>query len=97
MGGESFFSKNPPKGAPDYVEAVTETYNSGRRASQVVLTEVAAAVWAAQINTIVFHPWASLAGDTDDPVELRIDLDPAAGHRLRRRDRRRARPARGAA
>ena len=77
--GESFFSKNPPKGAPDYVESVTVTYNSGRRHPQLVLTEIAAAVWAAQMNTVVFHPWASLASDTDNPVELRIDLDPQPG------------------
>ncbi|RKT36240.1 DNA ligase D [Microbacterium sp. AG1240] len=77
--GESFFSKNPPKGAPDYVQAVTVTYNSGRRHPQLVLTEIASAVWAAQMNTIVFHPWASLADDTDHPVELRIDLDPQPG------------------
>ncbi len=79
VGGEAFFSKNPPKGAPEYVEAVIVTYNSGRRHPQVVLTEPAAVVWAAQMNTIVFHPWASLASDTDNPVELRIDLDPQPG------------------
>ncbi len=77
--GESFFSKNPPKGAPDYVESVSVTYNSGRRHPQLVLTEIAAAVWAAQMNTVVFHPWASLASATDEPVELRIDLDPQPG------------------
>jgi DNA ligase D len=77
--GESFFSKNPPKGTPAYVEAVTVTYNSGRRHPQLVLTETAAIVWAVQMNTIVFHPWASLAGKTDNPVELRIDLDPQPG------------------
>ena len=79
IAGESFFSKNPPKGAPDYVEAVTVTYNSGRKHPQLVLTETAAVLWAVQMNTIVFHPWASLAGDTDNPVELRIDLDPQPG------------------
>ena len=79
VAGESFFSKNPPKGAPDYVEAVTVTYNSGRKHPQLVLTETAAVLWAVQMNTIVFHPWASLAGDTDNPVELRIDLDPQPG------------------
>ena len=79
VAGESFFSKNPPKGAPDYVESVTVTYNSGRRHPQLVLTETAAVLWAVQMNTIVFHPWASLAGDTDNPVELRIDLDPQPG------------------
>jgi DNA ligase D len=79
VAGESFFSKNPPKGAPAYVEAVDVTYNSGRRHPQLVLTEAAAIVWAVQMNTIVFHPWASLASDTDNPVELRIDLDPQPG------------------
>lgn len=77
--GESFFSKNPPKGAPDYVESVTVTYNSGRRHPQLVVTEAAVVVWAAQMNTVVFHPWASLASDTDHPTELRIDLDPQPG------------------
>ncbi|MFT4220700.1 MAG: non-homologous end-joining DNA ligase [Microbacterium sp.] len=79
VGGESFFSKNPPKGAPSFVEAVAVTYNSGRRHPQLVLTEIATAVWAAQMNTIVFHPWASLTANTDNPVELRIDLDPQPG------------------
>lgn len=77
--GERFFSKNPPKGAPEYVHQVMCTYNSGRRHPQVVLDEAAAIVWAVQMNTVVFHPWASLASDTDNPVELRIDLDPQPG------------------
>ncbi|MDD7962019.1 non-homologous end-joining DNA ligase [Microbacterium thalli] len=77
--GERFFSKNPPKGAPDFVGQVVCTYNSGRRHPQVVLDEAAALVWAVQMNTVVFHPWASLAQNTDNPVELRIDLDPQPG------------------
>lgn len=77
--GEKFYSKNPPKGAPAFVEAQTVTYNSGRRHPQIILTEIAAAVWAVQMNTIVFHPWASLTANTDNPVELRIDLDPQPG------------------
>ncbi|MGO4489740.1 non-homologous end-joining DNA ligase [Microbacterium sp. 2RAF4] len=76
---EGFFSKNPPKGTPDFVDAVTVTYNSGRRHPQIVLNRASAIVWAVQMNTIVFHPWASLATDPDDPVELRIDLDPQPG------------------
>ena len=32
--GESFFSKNPPKGAPDWIRTVMCTYPSGRLASQ---------------------------------------------------------------
>lgn len=74
-----FFSKNPPRGAPAYVHDVEVTYNSGRHHPQMVLTEIAAAVWAVQMNTVVFHPWASLASNPDNPVELRIDFDPQPG------------------
>jgi DNA ligase D len=77
--GEWFFSKNPPKGAPDFVDAVTVQYPSARAHPQVVLHEAAATVWAVQMNTVVFHPWASRAGDTDHPDQFRIDLDPQPG------------------
>jgi DNA ligase D len=77
--GEQFFSKNPPKGAPDYVRSVVVTYPSGRSHPQLVIDEPAAAVWAAQMNTVVFDTWASLASDSDNPDQLRIDLDPQPG------------------
>ncbi|MDN4648248.1 non-homologous end-joining DNA ligase [Curtobacterium sp. PsM8] len=77
--GGQFFSKNPPKGAPDYVRAVTVTYPSARSHPQLVIDEPAVAVWAAQMNTVVFHPWASRAEDSDHPDQLRIDLDPQPG------------------
>ncbi|UOQ89451.1 non-homologous end-joining DNA ligase [Agromyces endophyticus] len=77
--GEQFFSKNPPKGAPDWIRAVTVTYPSGRKHPQLVLDEPAGAVWAAQMNTVVFHPWASRAERSDFPDQLRIDLDPQPG------------------
>jgi len=77
--GDHFFSKNPPKGAPDYVSSVMVKYPSARSHPQIVLEEVAAAVWAVQMNTVVFHPWASRAGNSDNPDQLRIDLDPQPG------------------
>ena len=77
--GEQFFSKNPPKGAPDFIRAVDVVYPSGRTHPQLVIDEIAAAVWAVQMNTVVFHPWASRAGKPDYPDELRIDLDPQPG------------------
>src|SRR5690606_17530752 len=77
--GEWFFSKNPPKGAPPFVKAETVTYPSGRRHPQVVLDSAAATVWAVQMNTVTFHPWPSRSGNTDNPDQLRIDLDPQPG------------------
>ena len=77
--GEEFFSKNPPKGVPEWVRTVMCTYPSGRRHPQLVVDEVATAVWAAQMNTITFHPWPVRTGTIDNPDELRIDLDPQPG------------------
>ncbi len=77
--GEQFFSKNPPKGTPDYVRSVPVVYPSARSHPQLVIDEPAGAVWAVQMNTIVFHPWASRAEASDFPDQLRIDLDPQPG------------------
>ncbi|XAS74828.1 non-homologous end-joining DNA ligase [Dermatophilaceae bacterium Sec6.4] len=74
--GERFYSKNPPRGVPEYARSVTCTYPSGRSHPQLVLDEIATAVWAAQMNTVTFHPWPVRAEDNDHPDELRIDLDP---------------------
>jgi len=77
--GEEFFSKNPPRGVPDWARAVICTYPSGRSHPQLVIDEIATAVWAVQMNTVTFHPWPVRSADSDDPDELRIDLDPQPG------------------
>lgn len=77
--GQEFYSKNPPKGTPEWVRTVSCRYPSGRSHPQVVLDEVAALVWAAQMGTVTFHPWPVRADDNDLVDELRIDLDPQPG------------------
>ncbi|WP_082569750.1 ATP-dependent DNA ligase [Knoellia sp. Soil729] len=77
--GEEFYQKNPPKGMPDWIRTVSCRYPSGRRHAQLVVDEVAAAVWAVQMNTVTFHPWPVRTADNDNPDELRIDLDPQPG------------------
>ena len=77
--GERFYSKNPPRGVPDYARSVKVTYPSGRSHPQLVVDEIATAVWAVQMNTLTFHPWPVRAANTDHPDELRLDLDPQPG------------------
>ncbi len=77
--GEEFYQKNPPKGMPEWVRTTRCRYPSGRRHDQVVVDEVATAVWAVQMNTVTFHPWPVRTADNDNPDELRIDLDPQPG------------------
>jgi DNA ligase D-like protein (predicted polymerase) len=76
---EAFYSKRLPKGAPDYVEGVEITFPSGRKATELCVSEIASVAWAAQMGAITFHPWPVRRADVDHPDELRIDLDPQPG------------------
>src|SRR5918997_2166317 len=78
-GGDAFFQKRIPKGAPDYVETARIQFPSGRSADEICPTEVAVVGWAAQMGTITFHPWPVRRDDVDHPDELRLDLDPQPG------------------
>ena len=78
-GGDAFYQKRIPRGAPEYVETARIEFPSGRHADEVCPTEVAVVGWAAQMGTITFHPWPVRREDVDHPDELRIDLDPQPG------------------
>jgi DNA ligase D len=78
-GGDAFFQKRVPRGAPEYVRTARIDFPSGRHADEVCPTELAVVAWAAQMGTITFHPWPVRAEDVDHPDELRIDLDPQEG------------------
>ena len=78
-GGDAFFQKRIPRGAPDYVQTARIEFPSGRHADEICPTEVATVAWAAQMGTLTFHPWPVRSDDVDHPDELRIDLDPQTG------------------
>src|SRR3954452_24494214 len=78
-GGDAFFQKRIPKGAPDYVQTASIQFPSGRSADEICPTEIAVVAWCAQMGTITFHPWPVRSDDVDHPDELRLDLDPQPG------------------
>ena len=78
-GGDAFFQKRVPKGAPDYVQTARIEFPSGRHADEICPTELAVVAWCAHMGTITFHPWPVRRADVDHPDELRIDLDPQPG------------------
>jgi DNA ligase D-like protein (predicted polymerase) len=78
-GGDAFFQKRIPRGAPDYVETARIQFPSGRHADEICPTEIAVVAWAGQMGTITFHPWPVRRDDVDHPDELRLDLDPQPG------------------
>jgi DNA ligase D len=78
-GGDAFFQKRIPKGAPDYVPTARIEFPSGRTADEICPSEIAVVAWCAQMGTITFHPWPVRSDDVDHPDELRLDLDPQPG------------------
>jgi DNA ligase D len=78
-GGDAFFQKRVPKGAPDYLQTARIEFPSGRTADEICPTEIAVVAWCAQMGTITFHPWPVRSDDVDHPDEMRIDLDPQPG------------------
>ncbi|WP_151523519.1 non-homologous end-joining DNA ligase [Serinicoccus kebangsaanensis] len=79
--GEEFYSKNPPKGVPEWSRTTVCTYPSGRSHPQLVIdgTDLATLLWTAQMGTVTWHPWPVRSADNDHPDEVRIDLDPQPG------------------
>ncbi|MBO4210480.1 non-homologous end-joining DNA ligase [Micromonospora echinofusca] len=78
--GEMFFQKRvPARGVPPWLRTAEIRFPSGRSADELCPADLAHVAWAAQMGTIVFHPWPVRAADVDRPDELRIDLDPQPG------------------
>jgi DNA ligase D len=78
--GEAFFQKRiPTRGVPPWIETATIAFPSGRQADELCPADLAHVAWAAQMGTVVFHPWPVRGDAVDHPDELRIDLDPQPG------------------
>ncbi len=77
LAGDKVHQKRLPAGAPDWVETVQLYFPRwGRTADELCVTELGAVIWAVQMSTVEFHPWNSRRGQTEQPDEWRIDLDP---------------------
>src|SRR6266508_6542554 len=81
VGGEFFFQKRVPKGAPDWLQTATFTFPSGRSATELVANDGAHLAWAVNLGVVDFNPHPVRRSDLDNPDELRVDLDPQAGVR----------------
>lgn len=77
--GEEIYQKRVPAKRPEHVGSCEVTFPSGRTADVLRVRSAADIVWAANLGTVTFHPWAVRCPDVDHPDELRIDLDPQPG------------------
>jgi bifunctional non-homologous end joining protein LigD len=73
IGGESFFQKDKPKGAPNWTESVTL---GEEEKDYVIPTEEASLVWLANLACIELHQMHCRAPHFDKPDYVVYDLDP---------------------
>jgi hypothetical protein len=86
VGGQQFFEKNVPKGAPEWLPTVTlpssGSRGHGETIEYVLLEELPALVWAANMAALELHiPQWTVAPDgaRGTPDRLVFDLDPGPG------------------
>lgn len=79
IGEEFFYQKRVPSTRPEWMQAVTLRFPSGRTAEELVPRDAAALVWMANMACLELHPHPVRAEDLDHPDELRVDLDPVPG------------------
>ncbi|MFJ2740251.1 non-homologous end-joining DNA ligase [Streptomyces sp. NPDC087440] len=75
VGGQTFFAKNPPPGKPAWVKTVEVPRSEGVTARQVVVSDLASLMWAANL-VVEFHvpQWRAESPGVAD--RLVFDLDP---------------------
>ncbi len=73
--GKSFFQKDAPAFAPDWVRTV-RIPGEGRAIAYFVVDDAAMLRYVANSGTIPLHVWASRVGTLDHPDWLVLDLDP---------------------
>jgi DNA ligase D len=75
--GFSFYQKNTPKYAPDWVRTITLHADSAKRdVAYTVCNSNRTLRWLANQAAIEFHPWLSRADRLERPDHLVMDLDP---------------------
>src|SRR5947199_5518512 len=75
-GGDAFFQKRVPKGAPDYLETARIEFPSGRHADEICPTEIAVVGWAAQVGQHTVAQWHVRRDNVGRRGGLRLSRDP---------------------
>lgn len=79
--GESFYQKNRPEWAPDWLEFITL---GKEKKDYIVATEPASLVWLANLAALELHQLHGRKPNYDCPDYLVFDLDPPEGYDFRK-------------
>ena len=74
--GESFFQKNRPEGAPEWIEHIVLGSEREEKVDYVIPTEEASLVWLANLACIELHQIHCRSPHFDKPDYFVFDLDP---------------------
>jgi DNA ligase D-like protein (predicted ligase)/DNA ligase D-like protein (predicted polymerase)/DNA ligase D-like protein (predicted 3'-phosphoesterase) len=80
ISGESFYQKNRPEWAPDWIEFVTL---GKEKKDYIIATEPALLVWLANLASLEIHQLHSRKANYDNPDYMVFDLDPPEGYNFR--------------
>lgn len=72
--GKSFWRKDKPTHAPEWIESWT--YHGEKTKTYIVVNEVATLAWVANAGVIDLHPWHSRIDVPEQPDWAVFDLDP---------------------
>ena len=78
INGESFYQKNRPEWAPDWIEFVK--LGKEEKKDYIIATEPATLVWLANLASLELHQLHSRKPDFEHPDYMVFDLDPPEGY-----------------
>ena len=79
--GESFYEKNAPAFTPSWVKTVSvpRRETAGEDIRYVLINDLPALVWVANLATLELHPFLHRAAALDRPTAMVFDCDPGEG------------------
>ena len=80
VGGESFYEKNAPRFAPDWIKTfqVPRQHHEGT-INYILINDARTLAWCANLASIELHPFLHRARSLDTPTHIAFDLDPGEG------------------
>ncbi|MEO7413735.1 MAG: non-homologous end-joining DNA ligase [Opitutaceae bacterium] len=78
--GESFYEKNAPRFAPDWIKTfpVPRQHHEGT-INYILINDARTLAWCANLASIELHPFLHRARSLDKPTHVAFDLDPGEG------------------
>src|SRR5688500_14726463 len=78
--GESFYEKNAPKHAPDWITTfkVPRRHHEGH-INYILVNNAETLAWCANLGAIELHPFLHRVPEIDRPTHVAFDLDPGEG------------------